>query len=110
MTVARSVRSSTVRPSPRLVVADPSPVRYWQNYFDQGEYLFGRYTNALELGCDCLGEIKYFDVTVADETGHPKLMKNAICLHEEDYGILWKHTDIRLRLLLAPLPRRHHRT
>ncbi len=33
--------------------ADPSPVRYWQNYFDQGEYLFGRYTNSLELGCDC---------------------------------------------------------
>ena len=27
--------------------ADPSPVRYWQNYFDQGEYLFGRYTNSL---------------------------------------------------------------
>ena len=74
--------------------ADPSPVRYWQNYFDQGEYLFGRYTNALELGCDCLGEIKYFDVTVADESGHPKVMKNAICLHEEDYGILWKHTDM----------------
>ncbi|MDJ0396418.1 primary-amine oxidase [Rhodococcus sp. G-MC3] len=74
--------------------ADPSPVRYWQNYFDQGEYLFGRYTNALELGCDCLGEIKYFDVIIADETGHPKLMKNAICLHEEDYGILWKHTDM----------------
>ncbi|OZF26090.1 primary-amine oxidase [Rhodococcus sp. 14-2483-1-2] len=74
--------------------ADPSPVRYWQNYFDQGEYLFGRYTNALELGCDCLGEIQYFDVTVADESGHPKVMKNAICLHEEDYGILWKHTDL----------------
>ncbi|MDJ0489782.1 primary-amine oxidase [Rhodococcus qingshengii] len=74
--------------------ADPSPVRYWQNYFDQGEYLFGRYTNALELGCDCLGEIKYFDVTIADESGYPKLMKNAICLHEEDYGILWKHTDL----------------
>ncbi|MGB7364342.1 MAG: tyramine oxidase, partial [Rhodococcus sp. (in: high G+C Gram-positive bacteria)] len=74
--------------------ADPSPVRYWQNYFDQGEYLFGRYTNALELGCDCLGEIQYFDVIVADESGHPTLMKNAICLHEEDYGILWKHTDL----------------
>lgn len=74
--------------------ADPSPVRYWQNYFDQGEYLFGRYTNSLELGCDCLGEIKYFDVTIADEDGNPKLMKNAICLHEEDYGVLWKHTDM----------------
>ncbi len=74
--------------------ADPSPVRYWQNYFDQGEYLFGRYTNSLELGCDCLGEIKYFDVTIADEQGEPKVLKNAICLHEEDYGVLWKHTDM----------------
>ncbi|CAN5272099.1 primary-amine oxidase [soil metagenome] len=74
--------------------ADPSPVRYWQNYFDQGEYLFGRYTNSLELGCDCLGEIQYFDVTIADEDGNPKVMKNAICVHEEDYGVLWKHTDM----------------
>ncbi|EID71733.1 MULTISPECIES: primary-amine oxidase [Rhodococcus] len=74
--------------------ADPSPVRYWQNYFDQGEYLFGRYTNSLELGCDCLGEIQYFDVTIADESGDPRVMKNAICLHEEDYGVLWKHTDM----------------
>ncbi|CDZ90389.1 primary-amine oxidase [Rhodococcus ruber] len=74
--------------------ADPSPVRYWQNYFDQGEYLFGRYTNSLELGCDCLGEIQYFDVTIADEKGDPRVMKNAICLHEEDYGVLWKHTDM----------------
>lgn len=74
--------------------ADPSPVRYWQNYFDQGEYLFGRYTNALELGCDCLGEIKYFDVTIADENCEPRVIKNAICLHEEDYGVLWKHVDI----------------
>jgi primary-amine oxidase len=74
--------------------ADPSPVRYWQNYFDQGEYLFGRYTNSLELGCDCLGDITYFDVTIADEDGNPRVMKNAICLHEEDFGVLWKHTDM----------------
>ncbi|OBF27811.1 tyramine oxidase [Mycobacterium sp. ACS1612] len=74
--------------------ADPSPVRYWQNYFDQGEYLFGRYTNSLELGCDCLGEIKYFDVTIADERGEPRVLKHAICLHEEDFGVLWKHTDM----------------
>jgi primary-amine oxidase len=74
--------------------ADPSPIRHWQNYFDQGEYLFGRYTNSLELGCDCLGEITYFDVTIADEHGEPKVLQNAICLHEEDYGVLWKHTDM----------------
>ncbi|MBB5077754.1 primary-amine oxidase [Nonomuraea endophytica] len=74
--------------------ADPSPVRFWQNYFDQGEYLFGRFTNSLELGCDCVGEIHYTDVVVADEQGEPATIRNAICMHEEDYGVLWKHSDM----------------
>ncbi|MDT3397740.1 primary-amine oxidase [Streptomyces sp. B1866] len=74
--------------------ADPSPVRFWQNYFDCGEYMFARYTNSLELGCDCLGEIRYLDATVADDLGEPRTIGNAICLHEEDYGVLWKHTDM----------------
>lgn len=73
---------------------DPSATRFWQNYFDTGEYVFGRYTNSLELGCDCLGEIHYMDAVVADEAGAPHTIKNAICIHEEDYGILWKHTDM----------------
>jgi primary-amine oxidase len=70
--------------------ADPSPVRFWQNYFDSGEYLFARFANSLELGCDCLGEIQYMDVVVADDFGEPR----TICLHEEDDGVLWKHTDL----------------
>ncbi|MEV0904239.1 primary-amine oxidase [Streptomyces hokutonensis] len=74
--------------------ADPSPVRSWQNYFDTGEYLIGRYANALQLGCDCLGDITYLDAAIADETGTPQTLANAVCLHEEDYGILWKHTDL----------------
>jgi primary-amine oxidase len=74
--------------------ADPSPVRFWQNYFDTGEYLFARYANSLELGCDCLGEIHYFDALLADEDGAPRTIRNAICLHEEDYGVGWKHTDL----------------
>ncbi len=73
---------------------DPSPVRFWQNYFDAGEYLLGKQVNSLRLGCDCLGEIRYFDVTVADDHGEPLTVDNAICLHEEDAGLLWKHTDI----------------
>ncbi|NKQ52723.1 primary-amine oxidase [Amycolatopsis sp. K13G38] len=74
--------------------ADPSPVRFWQNYFDCGEYMFARYTNSLELGCDCLGEIRYFDATVADDLGAPRVIRNAICMHEEDFGVLWKHSDM----------------
>ncbi len=73
---------------------DPSPVRFWQNYFDAGEYSLGKDTNALTLGCDCLGEIHYFDAAIADDDGNPRLLPNAICMHEEDYGLLWKHTDM----------------
>src|SRR4029453_639439 len=46
-----------------------------------------------ELGCDCLGEVRYLDATLADEKGHPSTIANAICLHEEDHGIGWKHSD-----------------
>ncbi|WP_028676864.1 primary-amine oxidase [Salinispora arenicola] len=76
--------------------ADPSPTRFWQNYFDQGEYLFGRYANSLKLGCDCLGDIYYIDAVIANEDGSPWTIRNAICMHEEDYGVLWKHTDLVL--------------
>ncbi len=74
--------------------ADPSPVRFWQNYFDAGEYLLGQQANSLSLGCDCLGEIYYFDAVMADGEGQPRTVSNAICMHEEDYGVAWKHTDL----------------
>ncbi|WP_018134896.1 primary-amine oxidase [Acaricomes phytoseiuli] len=72
---------------------DPAPYRSWQNYFDTGEYLVGRDANSLELGCDCLGEITYLSPVVADAFGNPRVIDQAICIHEEDYGVLWKHTD-----------------
>ena len=74
--------------------ADPAPNRFWQNYFDTGEYLFGRYTNELELGCDCVGDITYVDAVLSDELGSPRTVRNAVCMHEEDFGSLWKHTDL----------------
>ncbi|MFK4759423.1 primary-amine oxidase [Microbacterium sp. ZW T5_45] len=72
---------------------DPGPVRFWQNYFDTGEYLLGRLVNSLELGCDCVGDITYLDVPIADARGEVKVLPNAICIHEEDAGVLWKHTE-----------------
>src|SRR5262249_52828107 len=44
---------------------------------------------------DCLGEIRYLDATLGNEKGEPYTIENAICIHEEDYGILWKHVDMR---------------
>jgi primary-amine oxidase len=75
--------------------ADPTSNHFWKSAFDAGEYGLGKLANALELGCDCLGHIHYFDVPVADDYGKPMLMKNAVCLHEEDSGILWKHYEFR---------------
>jgi primary-amine oxidase len=77
--------------------SDPRPFQGWRNAFDIGEYGIGILTNSLELGCDCLGEIRYFDVELADGEGKPYTIKNAICLHEEDHGIGWKHFDADLQ-------------
>ena len=73
---------------------DPSPIRSWQNYFDTGEYLVGQYANSLELGCDCLGDITYLSPVISDAFGNPREIRNGICMHEEDWGILAKHSDL----------------
>jgi primary-amine oxidase len=73
----------------------PSPTHYHQSVLDLGEQQFGALANTLELGCDCLGEIRYLDAVVNDSRGEPLILRNAVCLHEEDHGILWKHVDSR---------------
>ncbi|MBX9626986.1 MAG: primary-amine oxidase [Gemmataceae bacterium] len=75
---------------------DPGDTQFRKNAFDVGEYGMGMCANSLELGCDCLGHIRYFDAHLCDSRGRPLTVKNAICMHEEDYGMLWKHTDRRL--------------
>jgi len=72
----------------------PGGGHFRKNAFDVGEYGFGVLANSLTLGCDCLGAIRYFDGWLADSKGDPYRIENAICLHEEDHGILWKHTDL----------------
>jgi primary-amine oxidase len=74
---------------------DPAPTHRFKNVFDQGEYGVGWLANPLTLGCDCVGEIHYFDGVVNDQDGEPMTIPNAVCMHEEDYGIGWKHTDFR---------------
>ncbi|MGD1895698.1 MAG: primary-amine oxidase [Phormidesmis sp.] len=74
---------------------DPAPHHYRKNAFDVGEYGIGSLANSLTLGCDCLGEIYYFDGFITNSRGDVAKIENAICLHEEDFGILWKHMDWR---------------
>ena len=74
---------------------DPAPTHRFKNVFDEGEYGVGFLLNPLQLGCDCLGEIFYFDAVLNDNDGNPLTIPNAICMHEEDFGVAWKHTDFR---------------
>ena len=76
---------------------DPGLSQYRKNVFDMGEVGLGNCTNSLELGCDCLGDIRYLDGLIIDAAGEPVEIKNAICLHEEDDGLLWKHYDGKTR-------------
>jgi primary-amine oxidase len=73
---------------------EPGPMHGWKNAFDAGEWGLGRMANSLVLGCDCLGEVTYLDAVGCTEKGKPFVLRNAICIHEEDYGILWKHVDM----------------
>jgi primary-amine oxidase len=66
---------------------------WFKNAFDAGEIGLANLLNSLELGCDCLGEIHYVDSLMTDPDGNVSVKKNAICIHEEDFGILWKHYD-----------------
>ncbi len=70
------------------------PTQRFKNVFDAGELGLGRFANSLTLGCDCLGEITYLDAVMVLDTGDPYTITNAICIHEEDYSIMWKHTDL----------------
>ena len=72
---------------------DTAGDHYMNHSFDLGETIFGKQVNSLKLGCDCLGEIYYFDFDQVDELGNPLELSQVVCMHEEDYGVLWKHTD-----------------
>jgi primary-amine oxidase len=63
--------------------------------FDLGNDGAGVNANNLKLGCDCLGHIKYFDFWHVTGSGEPLKMPNVVCCHEQDDGILWKHTNFR---------------
>ncbi|KMP00052.1 hypothetical protein DIZ76_012279 [Coccidioides immitis] len=74
---------------------DPRAPYHRKQAFDVGDVGFGNTANQLSLGCDCLGHIKYFDGFRTDSKGNPVLLKNVICLHEQDAGLQHKHTNYR---------------
>lgn len=75
--------------------ADPRPPLNRKAAFDLGDCGAGLMTNNLKLGCDCLGAIHYLSGVISNDEGEAQPMENIICVHEQDAGIGWKHTDYR---------------
>ena len=109
---------------------DPSPTHYFKNAFDAGENGVGVAASPLTLGCDCLGEIVYLDAVVQRRRGragrdperhlhargglrHPlaphrvarRHGRGAALAAARDLVVLGDR-ELRLRLLLVPLPGR----
>jgi len=66
----------------------------FKHALDAGEFGLGMLANSLKLGCDCLGVITYMDAAQVLDDGTVFTTENAVCIHEEDFGIGWKHTDM----------------
>ncbi|KAL8711071.1 MAG: hypothetical protein Q9220_004452 [cf. Caloplaca sp. 1 TL-2023] len=75
--------------------ADPRHPFHKKAAFDLGDAGAGVMANNLKLGCDCLGSIHYLDAMLNTEKGEPWPMENVVCIHEQDAGIGWKHTNYR---------------
>ncbi|KAI1162929.1 copper amine oxidase 1 [Nemania serpens] len=74
---------------------DARPPFHRKQAFDFGDGGIGRAANNLKLGCDCLGAIHYVSAVVTNSEGKPDVAENVVCLHEQDNGIGWKHTNFR---------------
>ncbi|KAF2007923.1 hypothetical protein P154DRAFT_453216 [Amniculicola lignicola CBS 123094] len=75
--------------------ADPRHPYHKKSAFDLGDAGAGIMANNLKLGCDCLGSIYYLDAVLSDDKGGVIPMDNVVCIHEQDAGIGWKHTNYR---------------
>ncbi|KAK6365096.1 hypothetical protein LTS17_011574 [Exophiala oligosperma] len=75
--------------------ADPRHPYHKKSAYDLGDAGAGAMANNLKLGCDCLGHIQYISSVIADDKGAPTPVENCVCVHEQDAGIGWKHTNYR---------------
>lgn len=75
--------------------ADPRHPFHKKAAFDLGDAGAGIMANNLKLGCDCLGSIHYLSAVLSNDKGEAMPMENVICVHEQDAGIGWKHTNYR---------------
>jgi len=73
---------------------DPDVGWYFKAYFDSGEYGMGILTSPLVRGKDVPENAVLLDATLADYTGEPYTIPNAIAIFEQYAGPEYKHLDL----------------
>ena len=78
--------------------ADTKHPHYLKNAFDAGEDGLGRNAHALDPErCDCApgAAACFVDAALVTYSGEAEVLRNAVCIHEEEGGLLYKHLDWR---------------
>jgi primary-amine oxidase len=73
---------------------DPDVGWYFKAYLDSGEYGMGTLTSPIELGKDAPQNAVLLDATIADYTGSPMTIPNAIAVFERYAGPEFKHQEM----------------
>ena len=73
---------------------DPDVGWYFKAYLDSGEYGMGTLTSSIERGKDAPGNAVLLDATLADYTGAPARVPNAIAVFERYAGPEFKHQEM----------------
>ena len=83
-----SILAMTVLELMLIILNSDVIVSVWASRCNQAAY-------GLTLASRFLGTIKYFDAWHNTLSGEPLKLPNVVCCHEQDDGILWKHTNFR---------------
>jgi primary-amine oxidase len=77
--------------------SDPRPPYNRRCALDAGDYGLGAAAVPQSACADCAGggDVRYWSPCLSDAQGEPRSVENAVCLHEVDAGVLWKHADYR---------------
>ncbi|MBO8171667.1 MAG: primary-amine oxidase [Bacillaceae bacterium] len=73
---------------------DPDVGWYFKSYMDAGVYGLGALTSSLERGTDVPENAILLDATIADNSGNPYTIPNAIGIFERYAGPEYKHNDL----------------
>lgn len=77
--------------------SDPRPPYDRRCALDAGDYGLGAAAVSQSSCLDCAGggDVLFFSPCLCDARGEPRVLDNAVCVHEVDAGLLWKHVDYR---------------